>query len=196
MTASRQQSWWDLLQHWGVAMFFLGSCLPVTEYSGILTSLHFFPTWVLFKAVLWGSGNSSGEGNGNPLQYSCLENPKDRGAWQAAVRGITRIGHLYLLYLNSLLCWQTRAALVWGSYSTQTCIAAWTVSLPISFCFCSSSFSSFFFFFFFPSSSFWLHGMWYLILVLVPGMEPVPPALEAWSLNHSTTREVPPFHSS
>ena len=86
-------------------MFFLGSCLPVTEYSGILTSLHFFPTWVLFKAVLWGSGNSSGEGNGNPLQYSCLENPKDRGAWQAAVRGITRIGHLYLLYLNSLLCW-------------------------------------------------------------------------------------------
>ena len=28
---------------------------------------------------------SSGEGNGNPLQYSCLENPVDRGAWQAAV---------------------------------------------------------------------------------------------------------------
>ena len=74
-------------------MFFLGSCLPVTEYSGILTSLHFFLTWVLFKAVLWGSGSSPGEGNGNPLQYSCLENPKDRGAWQAAVHGITRIGH-------------------------------------------------------------------------------------------------------
>ena len=28
-----------------------------------------------------GSGISSGEGNGNPLQYSCLENPMDRGAW-------------------------------------------------------------------------------------------------------------------
>ena len=28
-----------------------------------------------------GSGRSSGEGNGNPLQYSCLENPMDRGAW-------------------------------------------------------------------------------------------------------------------
>ena len=28
-----------------------------------------------------------GEGNGNPLQYSCLENPMDRGAWQAAVHG-------------------------------------------------------------------------------------------------------------
>ena len=32
----------------------------------------------------------AGEGNGNPLQYSCLENPVDRGAWQAAVHGVTR----------------------------------------------------------------------------------------------------------
>ena len=31
-----------------------------------------------------------GEGNGNPLQYSCLENPVDRGAWWAAVRGVTQ----------------------------------------------------------------------------------------------------------
>ena len=31
-----------------------------------------------------------GEGNGNPLQYSCLENPMDGGAWQAAVHGVTR----------------------------------------------------------------------------------------------------------
>ena len=35
-----------------------------------------------------GSGRSPGEGNGNPLQYSCLENPKDRGAWQATVHGV------------------------------------------------------------------------------------------------------------
>ena len=35
-----------------------------------------------------GSGRSPGGGNGNPLQYSCLENPKDRGAWQAAVHSI------------------------------------------------------------------------------------------------------------
>ena len=34
-----------------------------------------------------GSGRSSGEGNGNPHQYSCLENPMDRGAWQATVYG-------------------------------------------------------------------------------------------------------------
>ena len=34
-------------------------------------------------ASIPGSGRSPGEGNGNPLQYSCLENPMDRGAWQA-----------------------------------------------------------------------------------------------------------------
>ena len=31
-----------------------------------------------------------GEGNGNPLQYSCLENPRDRGAWSAAIYGVTQ----------------------------------------------------------------------------------------------------------
>ena len=38
-------------------------------------------------------GRSPGEGNGNPLQYSCLENPMDRGAWWATVHGVTRVGH-------------------------------------------------------------------------------------------------------
>ena len=36
-----------------------------------------------------GSGRSPGEGNGNPLQYSCLENSMDRGAWWATVHGVT-----------------------------------------------------------------------------------------------------------
>ena len=35
---------------------------------------------------------SSGEGNGNPLQYSWLENPMDRGAWRATVHGVTKSG--------------------------------------------------------------------------------------------------------
>ena len=35
-----------------------------------------------------GLGRSTGEGNGNPLQYSSLENPMDRGAWRAAVHGV------------------------------------------------------------------------------------------------------------
>ena len=37
-----------------------------------------------------GSGRSLGEGDGNPLQYCCLENPMDRGVWQAAVQRITQ----------------------------------------------------------------------------------------------------------
>ena len=37
-----------------------------------------------------GSRRSHGEGNGNPLQYSCPGNPMDRGAWQAAVHGVAK----------------------------------------------------------------------------------------------------------
>ena len=37
-----------------------------------------------------GSERSPGEGNGNPLQYSCLENSMDRGAWQAIVLGVSK----------------------------------------------------------------------------------------------------------
>ena len=35
-------------------------------------------------------GRSPGEGNGNPFQYSCLENPMDRGAWQATIHGVAK----------------------------------------------------------------------------------------------------------
>ena len=48
-----------------------------------------------------GLGRSSGEGNGNPLQYSCLGNPMDRGGWQATVHGVakswTQLSHLTFL---------------------------------------------------------------------------------------------------
>ena len=40
-----------------------------------------------------GLERSPGEGNGNPLQYSCLENPRDRGTWRAIVHVVTRVGH-------------------------------------------------------------------------------------------------------
>ena len=38
-----------------------------------------------------GSGRSPGEGNGNPFQYSCLENPMDGEAWRATVHGVTEL---------------------------------------------------------------------------------------------------------
>ena len=48
-----------------------------------------------------GSGRSPGEGNGNPLQCSCLENPMDRGGWQATVHGVTRVRHDLVTTHNS-----------------------------------------------------------------------------------------------
>ena len=67
-----------------------------------------------------GSGRSPGEGNGNPLQYSCLENSMDKGAWQATVHGVARVGHDLatkpppLVYL--LLFFLDCTTLLMGSY--------------------------------------------------------------------------------
>ena len=47
------------------------------------------------------SGRSPGEGNGNPLQYSCLGNPMDRGAWQATVHGVAKRP----TRLRNIQCW-------------------------------------------------------------------------------------------
>ena len=50
-----------------------------------------------------GSGRSPAEGNGNPLQYSCLENPMDRGAWQATVHRVTK-SWIQLKWLSTHTC--------------------------------------------------------------------------------------------
>ena len=47
-----------------------------------------------------GSGRFIGEGNGNQLQYSCLENPMDRGAWRATVHEVTESDRNELLTLS------------------------------------------------------------------------------------------------
>ena len=55
-----------------------------------------------------GSGRSPGKGNSNPLQYCCLENPMDRGAWQALVHGVTELdmtevtqhAYMYCIYAD------------------------------------------------------------------------------------------------
>ena len=44
-------------------------------------------------SVLYNPPASAGEGNGNPLQYPCVGNPMDRGAWWATVHGVARDGH-------------------------------------------------------------------------------------------------------
>ena len=54
-----------------------------------------------------GSGRSPGEGHGSPLQYSCLENLRDKGAWQATVHGVitvARMQHSQELLYSTVIC--------------------------------------------------------------------------------------------
>ena len=51
------------------------------------------PSNVRDTASTPGLGRSPGEGNGNPLQYSCMRNPMDRGAWRTTVHEVARVRH-------------------------------------------------------------------------------------------------------
>ena len=66
---------------------------------GVRSWMYGFPRWLSGKEsacqagdmdLILGSGRSSGEKNGNPLQYSCLGNPIDRGDWRTTVHGVTK----------------------------------------------------------------------------------------------------------
>ena len=76
-----------------------GPCINLPEFLVFSLGL---PRWPSDKETAYsagdagkmglipGSGRSAGEGNGNPLQHSCLENPMDRGAWWATVQGVPK----------------------------------------------------------------------------------------------------------
>ena len=70
-----------LLWHWWI------SSLPflTSDNEGYTNQIPFF----ISHHLHW-SNKNFGDGNGNPLQYSCLENPMDGGAWWAAVHGVTK----------------------------------------------------------------------------------------------------------
>ena len=70
-----------------------------TAYFILIPNLQGFPGGAVVKNLpanagdagsVPGSGRLPGGGNGNPLQYSCLKNPMDRGAWRATVSGVAK----------------------------------------------------------------------------------------------------------
>ena len=73
-------SWWQKL-------CFRHSCIPSAHSSG---GFRISPVNISLNDLLNFANAGFGEGNGTPLQYSCLENPMDGGAWWAAVHGVAK----------------------------------------------------------------------------------------------------------
>ena len=74
-------------------------CVCVCIYMCVCVFVYVFPDGSNGKesacnagdpGLIPGSGRFPGEGNGKPLQYSCLENPMDRGTWQTTVHGVAK----------------------------------------------------------------------------------------------------------
>ena len=67
----------------------IGNCVCILHFPGVSDGKESACN-IGNPGSIPGSGRSPGEGNGNPLQCSCLENSMDRGAWQATVHGVTK----------------------------------------------------------------------------------------------------------
>ena len=71
-----------------------GWLVSVSRYISLIMTRSYYNLLVQSFQCIWGYlGIISGEGNGKPLQYSCLENSLDRRAWQATVHEVARVGH-------------------------------------------------------------------------------------------------------
>ena len=68
----------------------MSTALLLSEFMDLLDSSKIIIFIIIFQKR---ASVYIAEGNSNPLQYSCLENPTDRGAWQATVHGVARVGH-------------------------------------------------------------------------------------------------------
>ena len=89
------------------------------------TVKHLSTMWEI--RVQSGLGRSPGEGNDNPLHYSCLENPTDRGAWQATVHGVAKNQTENLTW--GFICSSIRSTTGVGTYRGREW-GQWTLSQP------------------------------------------------------------------
>jgi len=65
-------------------------CLSILDQASVVAHCHLTSRRCRFEPWVGFLGRSLGEGNGNPLQYSCLGNPMDRRVWWAPVRSVTK----------------------------------------------------------------------------------------------------------
>ena len=104
--------WWEckLIQSlWRPVWNFLERPVIKLSYDPTVPLPCIYPEEPRIENFAWNSGHASlipgsrrspGKGNGNPLQYSCLENPMDGGAWWATVHGLQRVRHDWATELN------------------------------------------------------------------------------------------------
>ena len=83
------------------------------------------------------SGRSPGEGNGNPFQYSCVQNPMDRGAWQAIVHGVSRVGHDLVTKPPPHAKDTSFGFLLWVTKSNSNCYLSYLSCPPFPHTLCS-----------------------------------------------------------
>ena len=82
-----------------------------------------------------GLGRSPGGGHGNPLQYSCLENPMDRGAWRATVHGVTKSPTGLSDRAHRHSCFMRLCSLLLNNKVNQPCTCTYPLLNWISFLF-------------------------------------------------------------
>ena len=101
LTTKQQQMHrlFEISWFWRMQIWFHANCIKILGHLNKRHGLLGFPGGSEVKAFasntgdlgsIPGSGRSPGEGNGNPIQYSCLENPMDGGAWWATVHGVAK----------------------------------------------------------------------------------------------------------
>ena len=89
---------------WVAIPFSRGSSQPRNQTEVSCIAGRFFTNWALMEALVSDIQHCSsvGEGNGTPLQYSCLENLMDGGAWRTTVHGSLRVGHDWVTSLSCI----------------------------------------------------------------------------------------------
>ena len=125
-------------------------CVYIYIYIYIIHTIYWcFPGSTVVKnfpanagdvGLIPGSGRSPGIGNGNPLQYSCLENPMDRGTWWATVHGVaksqTRLSDYTHTHTHTHRYeWSYYRFLVWGLFSVDLFLSLYFLprEVPLAF---------------------------------------------------------------